>query len=396
MNGHVRQRKGKDGKPTSWAFVIELPRSPQGKRVQRWQSGFLTKRAAERGLREALTAREQGTYREPCALTVDAFFEQWLAYKLQTQAPNTYRTYASVTRKHLIPAFAGVKLTNLRAREIDVWMAEAQTRLGPGAVAMCWKLLKLSLQQAVRWEYIARNPCDFAAPPARRVMEGETQRALSTEERALVVARLEGWLRMAAIVAIGTGLRRGEICGLLWRDIDWEAEVLHVRHQALLVPKELRSATDPRIILAPTKSEASVAPVRIGGALLEALAEHRQAQLRERILWGSEYTDLGLVFPLEGGALRDPQTLTTAWRKAAAELGLPVRFHDLRHDHATVLIEGGATMSAVSKRLRHSSPTVTSRVYAHVTERMSERTADLANDVLAQALKGGSECRVAE
>ncbi|MGV3719832.1 MAG: tyrosine-type recombinase/integrase [Actinomycetota bacterium] len=388
MNGHVRQRKGKDGKPTSWAYVIELERAPNGKRQQRWKSGFTTRRAAERALREELAAREQGTFQEPCALTVAQHFEQWLAYKGQTRTPNTFQTYASLTRRHLIPAFGKLKLVELRGRQIDAWFA--QTEVGPATREMCWRVLCIALRQAVRWDYLPRNPCDQATRPERPAAqtEGQERRTLTDAERARVVTEIPGWLRLAVIVAVGTGMRRGEVCGLRWQDVDFDARLIHVRQQVTRGVAELQQPGAPRLRLGPVKTKKSAAPIQVGDALLGELAEHRREQLRDRIRWGGEYEDNGLVFAMPQGGLRDPQSLTDAWRQAAKDLGLPLRFHDLRHDHATVLIEAGASLPAVSRRLRHADPHVTARIYAHVSAKMAERTADLANDVLGAALKG--------
>lgn len=156
-----------------------------------------------------------------------------------------------------------------------------------------------------------------------------------------------------------TGMRRGEAPALSWNHIDLDSGTLSVVGSV--------SRQHSRLVIAPTKTKSSRRLVHLDPMTVSTLRAHRACQLAHRLQLGSLYEDHGYVFASRTGGLLDPAILTKTWRKVCNKLGLKYRLHDLRHHHATALIEAGVHIKAVQTRLGHSSPSLTMAVYAHVS-----------------------------
>lgn len=385
MKGSLIQRG------TAWYAVVDLPRGADGKRKQKWHKlAARTKREAQQELAKLVADLARGTYVEPTRLTVAEYLERWLAdYAKPNVAPKTFERYEGIVRNHLVPALGSVPLAKLQPLHIQEYYSRALQsgrrdrrpgNLSPTTVLHHHRLLREALGQAVRWQVIPRNPADAVEPPRPAAKE---LRVLTAEQvdRLLEVAKGTP-LSMAILLAVATGMRRGEILALRWQDVDLEAGTISVRRaleqtRAGLRFKEPKTAGSRRVVVLPTFA-------------VEVLRRHRVVQAEQRLRAGPAWEDHDLVVttptgrPLVNNLRRDFRTLL-------ARAGLPpVRFHDLRHSHATWLLAQGVHPKIVSERLGHSQVGITLNIYSHVLPAMQREAAEKLDRLFMGRARSGT------
>ncbi len=387
MRGHLRRRG-----PGTWAVVVELGRDPEGKRRQKWHTVHGTKADAERELTRILHELDTGLYAEPERLTVAAYLERWLTdYARANTSPRTYQRYRELIDSYITPRIGHLALTKLRplhvqGLEADLLANGRQRRreggpsgLSPRTVLHVHRVLATALRQAVRWQMIPRNPADAVRPPCPTRPEIHT---LTEEETALLLQAAKGSrLYAPVLLALTTGLRRGELLALRWEDVDLESGTLRVV-QNLTVTQEGLVFKTPKT----AKSRRSVA---LPALAVEALREHRKQQSEERLRLGPVWQDHALVFPGLDGRPWHPDLFTSGFHDLTLRAGLRVRLHDLRHTHATQLLKAGIHPKVVSERLGHSTIGITLDIYSHVLPGMQEEAATRTDLALRAALKEG-------
>lgn len=385
MRGHIRRQGRK-----SWAVVLDIGFDRRGRRRQKWHTVRGTKRDAEQELSRILRELDTGTYVEPTRLTVGEFLEQWLeSHARRAVSAKTFERYAEIARKHLIPALGAHRLVDLRPLHVQTCYGEALVsgrRDGRGGlsaqtVVHHHRVLKQALKQAVRWQLLARNPADAVDPP----------RAQPTQPLALDEAATATLLRAAAgsrlyvpvLLAVATGLRRGELLALRWEDVDLAGARLSVC-RALEQTREGLSFKVPKT----PRSRRSIA---LPALLVEALREHRKEQAEARLRFGPVYQDMGLLCPAVDGTPWNPRAFTKAFSVLARRAGFEgVRFHDLRHAHASHLLRYGVHPKVVSERLGHATVAITLDRYSHVLPGLQEDAALKVDAALRAALEASS------
>jgi integrase len=216
-------------------------------------------------------------------------------------------------------------------------------------------------------------------PKARRV-EMNTIADGDQPRRFLEAAKGER-LEALLVLAITTGMRRGELLALRWKDVDLDRGVL-------AVTGSLQGETRPTLSIATPKSGKS-RTVALGTIAVSALREHRKRQAQEQLLVGSEWRDRGLVFSTDFGDFLSPTTLRLALRRTLARASLPtIRFHDLRHSAATLMLSRGVHPKMASEMLGHSTIAITLDLYSHVTANMQRQAADAIDAALADPTLG--------
>src|SRR5262245_34268746 len=336
MRGHVRKRGG------NWCFVIDLPRVGSGARRQRWFSGFATRKKAEAALSAALGDIGKGSYVEPSAMTVGDFLHRWLEdYVQHNCAAKTGDRYAEIVRNHVLPVIGCVKLRELKPAHIQELYSHAKRAgrkdgrggLSGRTVHHIHRVLTNAFNAGVKWQLLANNPVRAATPPRPEVKE---MVALSQQQSLRLLELLEeSPLRLSVFLALTTGLRRGELLGLKWSDIDWDRGIVIVR-RAL---KQSRRGLE----LQRPKTARSARTIALPPIALDALRRHKIVQAEGRMRLGKAYRDLGLVLAESDGGFKRPDVLYTnfaAFVRRHSELP-KVRFHDLRHTHASLLLQAG-------------------------------------------------------
>lgn len=237
------------------------------------------------------------------------------------------------------------------------------------------EVLHAALRQAVRWQLLVRNPADAVEPP--RPPRRELQVPDAAEVRDLLAAADGTPYGPLVRLAVLTGMRRGELLGLRWGDVDLDAAVLHVQQSAQRI-------TGQGMIFRQPKTRLSRRSIALSPVAVALVRQHRRRQAETRLLAGSAYEDQGLVFTSGLGSPVEPGNLLRGWSKIVAVAGAPhVRFHDLRHAHATLLLRQGVHPKIVSERLGHASIAITLDTYSHVVPGLQEAAAAQLDALLA-------------
>lgn len=360
---------------TKWAVVVDLGTDPAtGKRRQKWHSGFRTRKEAERARTEILSRLDHGTYVEPSPLTVKEFVTQWLESSRPRIRPTTWASYERALRCHILPDLGELPLQRLTPATLNTLYAKllATTTsrgklMSPKTVRNTHVVLRRALQDAVRWNLVPRNAADLADPPRTSRLE---MKVWSAEQlRTFLEVTTEHPLHVAWFVAATTGMRRGEVLGLRWTDVDLEAGRLAVTRAITTVNNQ--------IIVTEPKTARSRRSIALDAATVARLREHRKAQAKTRLLMGPAHEDQDLVMAEPDGSPIPPDRLTRQFDTELRKAGLPpIRFHDLRHTHATMALAAGVHPKVVSDRLGHANVSITLDVYSHAAPAMEAAAAE--------------------
>jgi len=359
-----------------------------GKRRQQWQSGFRTRKDAERSLTETLARLERGTFVDHSRETVADFLNEWLvAIEARGLRPATLSSYRMLAGKHLIPRLGAIPLQKLSASHLNAAYADmlasgrrdGRGGLSPRTVRYAHSVARKALADAVRWNRLVRNVADAADPP-RKAATRTAPKAWTAPELRRFLEHVRGdRLEAAWTLLASTGLRRGELLGLAWGAVELDDAVLRVRQTLASVDYEPR--------LAAPKTERSRRAVALDPGSVAALRAHRSRQLEERLAAGDVWTNAhDLVFVREDGSPLHPQGFSEAFKRHAAAAGLPrIPLHGLRHTHATLALQAGVHPKVVADRLGHYSAAFTLDVYSESIPALQESAASLVAALVRDA-----------
>lgn len=337
--GSIHQRG--DGR---WCALVDLG-IINGKRKRKYIYGDTRKEVAEK-LKVALRDQQLGLVTVHENQTVTQFLTAWLEQSVKpTNKPSTYQSYRDIIKRHIEPAIGHIVLSKLTPQHIQALLATLQEKkLSPRTVQYARAILHHALDQALKWGYVARNVVALVEAPRveRHTVEPLTEAQATALLQAVAGHRLEALYR----IALGLGLRRGEVLALRWVDVDLKARTL-------------------RVTAGKTASSTRTLPVP--ETLVDALKAHEQRQQVERAE-DDAWRDHGLVFPSEVGTPISGRNLLRHFKSVLKRAGLPqtIRFHDLRHSCATFLIAQGVHPRVVMEILGHSQISVTMNTYGHV------------------------------
>jgi integrase len=364
----------------SWSFVVWVPDGPGRRQV--WRSGYRTKWDAVAAERKFLVELEtdRGDHRD-AGPTVAEFLTDWLVQSQPTRRATTSVSYERCVRDHVVPYFGDVLLRELKPDDVRRWQSALLCKprrfregaLSPTTVRYCHRLLRRALQDALRWELIERNPCDAVVAPRRADTE---MQVWSPEQSRRFLTHVESD-RLAAMwrLFLATGMRRGEVAGLRWIDVDLDAGRLAVRHTRVLV-YDRATVSEP-------KTRRSRRVVALDAGTAQALTRHRQRQDDERAYAGEVWVETGYVFVREDGTPLDPDRISHLFRWTAEAAAVPrIRLHDLRHTAAALALAAGMHPKVMSDRLGHSSIAITLDVYGHLVPGLQEEAATRVGELL--------------
>lgn len=370
MKGHAA-KKGK-----KWYAVIDEGRADNGRRQQRWHSGFRTRKEAEAAINALLTDLQRGTYVPPAKTTLGDYLRTWLdAHRVNKPLrDSTYHGYEKNIAKHVVPKLGHLTLHQLTPPRLDAFYAEllrdgrrdGKGGLNPRTVRHIHTMLHGALGAAVRKGQLVTNPADRAdAPKATRAT---THTWKPAELRAFLESVTDDRLYAAWLLSASTGLRRGELLGLTWRACDLDAGRISITQTILDIGH--------KVTLSTPKTDKGRRTVALDQATILALREHRKRQMAEISAMG-DWPDHGLVFTREDGAAVHPAWFSRAFAQRVRRAGLPaIRLHDLRHTHATIALEAGVHPKIVSERLGHSTVALTLDVYSHAVPALEQEAAE--------------------
>jgi integrase len=361
-----------------------------------------TRKDALAKLTEKITASNGGVPAPSAQGSLAAYLTYWLENVAVHQLrENTHTRYTAVARLYLIPGLGRKKLAKLTAKDIRTWLNQLRTtcqcctrgldttrdqprccaagkccskQLSPLTLAYVHSVLKSALEHAVREEEIPRNV-------ARNVRTGTPRprrfEPLTTEEaRAFLAAASDHRLQPLFELALHTGLRKGELLGLRWEDLDLAGGTASIR-------RTLQRTNSGGLIALPTKTQSSERRIALPTPCLRSLEQHRDRQHQEREAAGKNWQDSGYVFTRPNGAPIEGATLTRHFTALLHRARLRrIRFHDLRHSAATLLLDQGAELVVIKELLGHAHIGVTATVYAHVRMRLQRDAIDLLGNAL--------------
>ena len=368
--GTVYPRKNRDGKVTGYRGSYF---APDGKR--RYVSAK-RKGDAERALREAMTDADRGLTFDASNQTVSGYMTRWLEdFAKGTIAPRTYHNYRLQIREHIVPAFGTMKLSKLDTPNIQaLYTAKLRDGLKPSSVRYIHAVLHCALKKAVELRLISRNPTASARPP--KIRQEEITPLDAHQARLLLEAAKHDRFECLYILSLTCGLRMGESLGLKWSDIDLDAGTLRVHRQ-------VQRIRDGGGLVFSEPKNASRRTIDLPQRALEALRSQRKEQAKEK-LRATDYGDSGLVFATSKGTPHDSQNIVNRYFKPLLKRAeLPyIRWHDLRHTYATLLLARGTHPTYVQKSLGHASVQLTLDRYSHWMPSMGRNTAEGINEAL--------------
>lgn len=365
MKGHIRKHNGR------WAGVIEMDRDPiTGKRKQKWIYAD-TKRECQEKVNEMIYQLQINNYVEESEVILEKFLYTWLEeYTKHTIAPSTYVSYEVAARLHINPYIGKMQLSKIKPFHVQSMYGKLLAKgLSTTSVLYVHKVLRQALNLAVEWNMIHHNVTNAVKPPQKRNMEYTTWEN-STIVEALTLSK-GTTLYLPILLGVTTGMRQGEICGLQWQDVDLKKGYISVRYTYQRVNGEN--------ILKETKTKGSRRLIAIPQVIVTELEKQRLWQKENKLFFGQEYELNTFVNTWEDGKPVLTDYVCKAFAKFVKNNNLPkIRFHDLRHTHATELLKAEVNPKIVSERLGHSNIRITLDTYSHVIPSLQKEAAEIA------------------
>jgi integrase len=324
-------------------------------------------------LRKVLDELERGSLLTEKDQTLKEYLEYWLEHvKRPSLKVGSYLRYRDVLDQQILPALGHLPLRKLKPEHLEAFYARLQTDgradgqggLSAKTVRLIHGVLYQGLEAAVRRRRIAYNVCRDVTLPR---VERQEMFTLTAEEAQRLLATAKGHrLEALLTLALTTGMRRGELLALQWKDVDWESGNLQVRRSVNRYAGQGFKVSEP-------KTKQSRRKIALPPFVLEVLKEHRTRQLAERLQAGPTWKDYSLVFSNNYGSYLNPSHLGTDLHKLLKKAKLPlVRFHDLRHTAASLLLKMNVSPKMVQEILGHSDIEMTLGIYSHVLPGMHE------------------------
>lgn len=377
MRGHIVKRY-----KNSYTIVLSLGVDPStGKRKQQWISVKGTKKDAERKLADLLHQLDNGTFIKPSKTTLAEFLERWLRdYAKPNLSPRGFERYASIIRKHITPDMGSLMLTQLRPEHLQKhYTASLNNGLSARTVRYHHAVIHKALQMAVKWGLVSRNVADGVDVPRARHPEMQTWDE-NDVTRFLEAAKDSPYYALF-YTALYTGMRRSELLGLKWGDVDFILSQVYIN-------RSLHHLKDGSYVFTQPKSAKSRRTIALPPSAFLVLKDHHKKQKLERAVLGIPLTDDNLVFSQFNGKPLRPNTITRAWAMLVARAGLKViRLHDARHTHASLMLKQGIHPKVVQERLGHTSIQITLDTYSHVVPGLQQAAAERFDKLLNRKLE---------
>jgi integrase len=383
MKGHIRERS-----PGRWAIVIDIRDPETGSRRRKWHSFAGTRRNAEDECARLIASLNGGNYVEPTKQTVAQFLDEWLEFIKPSVSPKTVERYGELCRKNIVPLIGDVTLARLKTDRIDTAFSKALQSgrrdgtggLSPHTVRHMRRALIKALGQAVTWERLSKNPASHTTAPK---VERKRMTAYDAEQTgALLDALRPTRLFVPVLLAVMCGLRRGELIALRWRNVDLDGKSLAVVESA--------EQTDAGAVRYKEPKSGRSRTIALSSTVVAELRAHRTRQAQEQLRLGIRPgPDSFVVAQVDGSALQ-PRSLTREWmkNKIIQRTALPrIRFHDLRHTHASQMLSAGVHPKVASERLGHSTIGITLDLYSHVMPGMQADAAERVDEAIRLAIK---------
>lgn len=378
MKGSVRKRGN------YWSYYFNIGKV-DGKYKKKEKGGFPTKKEAEAALRDAIKDFELcGEVFEPSNIMLEDYFNYWFDnYVLVNCKLNTQTYYRRILDNHIIPYFKDYKLKHLKADALQNFLNyKKRNGLSKNSITNYYGVLSGALKYAVYpCNYIKENPMYYVKMPKYDEAQKEAKdlKIITTDEFYKIIERFPKGSSFYIPLQIGfnTGMRGGEIAALTWNNVDLENSIIHVKHT--LIEKGEKGMK--QFILGTPKTKSSYRSIRIGDTLFNILKEHKEWQLKNKAKYGQWYHNSNFVCTKENGEPLTTNTYKYLSRVVNNELCINFSMHSLRHTHATLLLENGANIKDIQRRLGHSKLATTMDTYSHITDKMKTDTVNIFENI---------------
>ncbi len=377
MRGYIQKRGN------SWSAIVDLPPDPVTGKRRRKRLTAATKREVE-ALIAATIQAAQGGFTDAGRATVREYLARWQEDAAPTLRAATRRRYADLIRLHILPQLGNVRLAKLSPADVQrLYSNRLAAGLSPTSVRQIHSVVHRALDQAVRRGLLARNPAKMVDPPQPARPESRTwdARQVAAVFTAAAGDDLEALWRLALL----TGMRRGELLGLRWADLDLDRGSLAVR-------RTLSRGGDSRLVSGEPKTASGRRQIALPSSAVDTLRRHRLRQVEARLAAAPVYEDRDLVFANATGGPLHPNSLALRFRWLTARAQVPtIRFHDLRHTSASLMLGNLEHPKVVQERLGHADIRMTMDLYSHVMPDMQRQAAnrlDATIEAAGAAAKG--------
>lgn len=373
MKGYVRKRG------TSWSFTVDTGKDPRtGKRKQKTQSGFKTKKEAQAALAEMVTHVEKGVYIEPSKRKFKDFTLDYIENIYYGKVKgSSYETAYGLITNQILPWFGEADISDIDQFLVHKFYKEKKEEgLSSSYIQKMHEIVRMLLRIAFKWELIKKDVASLIEPPR---LEKKQMKVWNIDQvNEFLHNTTHSRYHPVFFLAAYTGMRKGEIIALHWDDINFEEGTISINKTLYKLKTGFQ--------LAEPKTRNSVRSIYMDEDTMKVLKKHKVKQNLEKLKYGGVYQDNNLVFAQETGAFIHPSAVNALFLRFTRQMGMPqIRFHDLRHTHATILLGMGVNPKLVSERLGHSSVQITLDTYSHV---MPDMKKDLSND-FSKAMKSG-------
>ena len=361
-------KRQKQGNPylrgNTWTFIYYV-KDEFGHRKQVRKGGYATKEEAEKDLKIYKAKVELNQIFVGSEITLDKYLIGWFSEHKKKLQPNTVNGYNGIIQKHIIPEIGDVQLKKLSPTLIQNFYKTLMDKksLSAKTVKYVHNVLKIGLNAAVDDNLIENNPCLKVKPPK---VPKYKSKILTKEQMKILLSYAKGSKYESEItIAVMLGLRRGEVLGLKFGDVDFDRHTISIERQVSTVRDDTKKRNETYYGIKCLKSESSCRVLAINSEIENCIRRKRQFIDSQKKKLGKDYVDNDLICCKENGEVLSPQTLYHAFKMMLEKCGLPdVRFHDLRHSYATLCIDLNVPIKTLSQSLGHSSTAVTDHVYA--------------------------------
>lgn len=368
--GSIRERKHK-----VWQITIELPKDPiTGKRNRRYRTVEGTKKEAERAMHEFITELEKGYYVANSNISITEWVQTWLeVYIIPNVSPTTLSRYQGMIKRYIDPVIGNIPVQQLNTLAVQSWVnglkisPSSGKEMSAATIKHAYHVLKGAMDKAVLAGIIYRSPCTGIMLP-----KGQKKQAVIYDEkqiRQLLDAASGTEMELVIDMELCLGLRRGELLGLEWDDIDWEHNQVKIIRNRVVV--------DGKSVVKEPKTATSVRTLDVPVPLMQKLRKHKMQRLSNKLRLGQAYTATNYIIVHPDGKPIYPEYLSQMLTKLQDKANLPkCRFHDLRHLCASIMLLQGVNVKVAQERLGHKDISTTMNIYSHVLPSSAKEAAD--------------------
>lgn len=378
--GNIQKRTRKNG--IAWEITVELPVDPiTGKRVRKYKTvNNGTKKEAEHAMRKMIDEIEKDLYVDNDKITILEWIQTWLeTYIVPTVSPTTLSGYQGMIKRYINPLLGHVQVQHLNTLAVQSWVNSLKISPSSGkemsaaTIKHTYHVLKGAMDKAVLVGIISRSPCQGIMLP-----KGRKKAAIvytEQEIQQLIQAAKGTEMELIIDMELCMGLRRGELLGLQWEDIDWQANKVHIHRNRVVVKG--------KSVLKEPKTEAGDRVIDIPAQLTQKLRKHQQQCKKNQLAMGRGYIVSDYVIVHPNGQPIYPEYVSQMLTKLQNKAGLPqCRFHDLRHLCASIMLKQGVPAKVAQARLGHADIQTTLNIYSHVLPTTAKDAADKIGELV--------------